>query len=156
MSFFGLTRGTQIISCNSQIINSSITTSSIDMNSQVITSIGTPVNPNDSVPKNYIDNLIAIKIITLSGTNYTTILPNLSGDLTISIVSLVTNGPCGKFFICKADQNNNTAHSIRVNSSSGTTTLEKLQIRWLANTGIQLSKTGINYDGQYRIKYIEN
>jgi len=126
------------------------------MNSQVITSIGTPVNSSDSVPKNYVDNLIAIKIINLTGTNYTTILPNTSGDLTISVVSLVTNGPCGKFFVCKSNPNNVEANITRINSSAGTTSLEKLQIRWLPNSGIELYKTGNGYDGQYRIKYISN
>lgn len=153
MSFFGFTRGTQIITCNSQI-----TESNIDMNGEVITSHGTPVNGTDVVNKDYVDSVtggtgIPETTITLTGTAYTTALSTLSGTLIVLVKNIVTNGPTAIFLMSKAESTREPNINTYVNSP-GLTTEERLQVRWDPSTFIEIRKTDINYDGQYKIKYI--
>lgn len=147
---YGLTRGTQIITCNSKI-----TKSSIDMNGNTITSIGNITNGTDAVNKNYVDSLIGITTVTLSSTSYTTILNFLEGDFIIQVKNIISGGPSAKFMVTKSDPSKGM-HCIRLNSSAGLITLEKLELRWLVSGYIELRKTDVNYDGQYRVKYISN
>ena len=157
---FSYTRGSQIIECGSIISNSSITTSSIDMNGGVITSGGTPINPGDLVTKQYADSLtstgsgIPTSVITLTDTNYTNILPTvLNGTIQLFIKNIISGGPSGSFNLSKSEAIRDTSYT-RNSSSAGITTSERLEIRWLPNTCIELRKTGDNYNGTYSIKYI--
>lgn len=155
---FAFTRGRIIAECNSTITDSSITNSTIDMNGGIITSAGTPINGTDVANKDYVDSVssgIGIIIITLTNTFYTTILSNQEGNLQLYIKNLVTNGPSASFTLSKSEPSRQTSY-VRTTSSSGLNTLEKLDIRWNPNSGVELKKTGINYDGDYQIKYILN
>lgn len=156
---FAFTRANHIIDCNGQILNSSISSSSIDMNNSVIINHNTPVNGTDVVNKDYVDNSVSNGVstilINLSGTAYTTILSDTEGDIYISVKNIVTGGPSASFQLSKSDQLKHM-HYIRMSSSAGTSTEERLNIRWEPSSNIELRKTGLNYDGQYRIKYIKN
>lgn len=157
---FSISRGNHIIDCNGKVINSSIENSTIDMNGGVITSHGTPANPTDVVNKQYVDNLtstgIPLLVITLSSINYTNILPTvLSGDIFISVKNIVSGGPSASFQLTKSESSKYPSYT-RMSSSAGMTTQEKIDVKWDPGINIQIRKTGQNYDGDYKIKYILN
>ncbi len=144
-----------------KIRNSSITTSSIDMNSGVITSHGTPIADTDVVNKLYIDNRIRTYTINLTGTSPSNLIipPStniLKGDLTISIISISSpGGPSAKFFLSKSHQSlEGSVH--RISTSAGFTTQERLRIEWNSASTPVVYKTGINYDGVYQVFLIPN
>lgn len=143
---------------NACITNGKIHNSSIDMGGGVITNHSTPINPTDVVNKDYADNLqsnLPFIVVTLSSTFYTSILNTFKGNYTIIITNIIENGPCATFSISKRNPNKLSSY-IRTSSDAGETTLERLDIRWNANSPIELHKTGLNYDGDYKIVYIEN
>lgn len=147
-----LSRSNAIIDCGGKITNSTI-----DMNGDVITNHGTPTNGTDVVNKDYVDSStggVPSISVTLTGTNFTTILSAQSGVFQIYIKNVVTDGPSGAFSLCKSEATRETSF-FRFASSPGATTEERLDIRWSPNSGIELRKTGVNYDGDYNIKYIE-
>ncbi len=154
MSFFGFSRGTNIIDCNGLVTNSSISNSSIDMNGGVITSHGTPVNGTDVANKDYVDSkTLPVANISLLGTVYSTAINVQSGSLILLVKNLVSDGPSATFLLSK-NEPSREASVFRMTSSDGVATNEKLEIRWFPSTGIELRKTGLNYDGQYTIKYL--
>ena len=146
---------------NSRIRNGSIYTTTIDMGNGVITTHGTPVSGLDVVNKDYCDNnnsgsSIPSFNITLSGQTWNNILPTTyEGDITLSVKNSVSNGPSARFSLCKSEASRQ-ASIIRWNSMAGLTTEERLEVRWLANSGIEIRKNGPGYDGSYTIKYILN
>jgi hypothetical protein len=160
---FAMFSGTANITCNSTVSNSTIITSSIDMNGAVITNGGTPVNPGDLVNKAYADALvisasgsvISTVTVTLTSTTYTTVISNTVGCFTISVKNVITGGPCATFTLTKnvASKGGNIT---RTSSSAGLNTYERLSMLWAVNGGIQLKKTGTNYDGTYTCKIISN
>lgn len=154
---FAISRGTHIVDCNGQVNNSSISNSTIDMNGGTITSHGTPVDGSDVANKDYVDGLLVGGVpfvtITLVGVLYTTIISTQSGSIMLLIKNLVTNGPAATFLLSKSEAGREPSVA-RFTSSDGLNTNEKLDVRWDPNNGIELHKTGFNYDGQYRIKYI--
>lgn len=154
---FAISRGTFFVDCNGKVNNSSITNSSIDMNGGVITGHGGPVNGTDVVNKDYVDNTliggIPTTTITLTGITFSLIIGDQSGSLLLLIKNLIPNGPSATFLLSKSEPGREPSIS-RFTSSDGLGTNEKLDVRWLPNSGIQLRKTGMNYNGQYRIKYI--
>lgn len=160
---FAMFSGTANITCNSTVSNSTITTSSIDMNGAVITNGGTPVNPGDLVNKAYADALvisasgsvISTVTVTLSGTTYTTVIGNTSGSFIISVKNVISGGPCATFTTSKNDPSQ-FSNNVRTTSSAGLNTYERLNIQWPVNGGIQIHKTGTHYDGTYTCKIISN
>ena len=155
MSAFG--RGKYILECGSSVTNSGITNSSIDMNGGVITTAGTPVNPTDVANKAYVDATATAvtTTITLTGTAYTVISPLTSGQARISVKNVVPYGPSGSFETTKSESTMGAEYT-RLTLSHGLTTGEALDISWPSGSGIKLKKTGVNYDGQYRIKLYIN
>lgn len=159
MSGISLMRGNFYLDCNAKIMNSSvnssrISASSIDMNGAIITNTGTPIQPTDSVNKAYVDNAVgntssAIQV-TLTGTNYSTIISSTSGSVIIVIKNIIANGPCATFNISK-NSSSVSGNPLRLTSSAGLVTFEKLMIKWDAGSPLQLKKTGSNYDGVYNI-----
>lgn len=144
---------------NSIIKNGKVLNSDIDMSTKVISSHGTPLQSTDVVNKTYCDQntagVLPIIHINLVSTNWENVLPIQSGDLEISVFSTVQNGPCGKFLVSKNDSNRHSS-IVRTMSFAGTTTNERLEIRWRPFEPIQLRKTGLQYNGQYRIRYSLN
>jgi len=155
MSFFGFSRGSNIIDCNGLVTNSSVTNSSIDMNGGVITSHGTPLNGTDVVNKDYVDNnaLIPVATVNLLSTVYSTIINIQSGSIIVLVKNVVSDGPAATFLLSK-NEPSREASVFRMTSSDGVLSQEKLEIRWFPSTGIEIRKTGVNYDGQYKVKYI--
>lgn len=144
---------------NAFIKNGRIHNTTISMASKVITSHGTPVNTLDVVNKSYCDNntslVTPITTVFLSGTLWTQVLSDLTGDASISVFSEVPNGPCGSFIITKNSASRHPA-IVRTSSVSGSITNERLEIRWRPNLGIEIRKNGPIYDGAYRVKYLLN
>lgn len=136
----------------STIQQSGITTSTLDMNSQTITSVADPVNPQDAATKNYVDKVGSIYEITLTATNWTLVTSNfLKGSLIVSISNNELDGPNATFHMVKSEPTR-PKNSNRLSAAPGLTTGEQLQSRWEPSTGIEIRKTGINYDGSYIVK----
>lgn len=156
---FGFFRGNGVLTCNSQISNSQITTSTIDMNSGVITSHGAPVNGSDVVNKTYVDSLTTSGIpsvtVTLTNTAYSSVLSATSGMIILLIKNQVTNGPSAVFMIGKSESTQEPAFFKPIDKQ-GLTSGEHLELKWDTGTGVQMRKTGNNYNGNYDVKYILN
>lgn len=94
--------------------------------------------------------------ITLTGTSDTVIPGNVFGyynqkSFGISVVSNVTNGPNAIFFVSKnSNEVNGNVHTTR---SNGATTGERLKLTWGINSLLTLSKTGVNYNGNYTLTF---
>lgn len=151
MSFLGFTKS------NSKIQNGYISNSDIDMNTKVITNHGSPSTGTDVVNKTYCDanNKLPIFNTTLNSTSWTNILIDQEGVFTVTVRNGMSGGPCGSFQLAK-NHPSRGASIVRYSSSAGITTEERLEIRWLPGSGIDLRKTGVNYDGTYTVNYIEN
>jgi len=148
----------QNVNVNSSTISSSaITTSTLDMDNKNITNVKNPINPQDAATKAYVDALgIYILDINLLGSDFVVISneiygPFMKGSYTITITNIILNGPAATFNVSK-NEISQPGHVVRTTSSPGLITLEGLRIRWQPNRGIELQKTGMNYDGTYRIK----
>lgn len=140
---------------NSTIINGQILSSKVDMDNEKITRLADPTVNSDAVTKYYCDQNVSgfsTITVTLTSTSWTMILLNTSGSYDIIISNIIADGPCGKFTILKSGASRNASIQ-RWGSCSGTTTNERLEMRWLPNSGIELRKNGVNYDGTYRIRY---
>ena len=144
---------------NSTIINGVISSSTVDMDGGVITSHGTPISPTDVPNKAYVDAVSAASIpslnVNLSGVSWVEILTGQTGIFSITVKNMITNGPSASFSIAKNEATRQAAIT-RNNSCAGLTTEERLEIRWLPSTGIELRKNKIGYDGTYRVQYLEN
>ena len=144
-----------------QVVNSAINTSSIDMDSGVITGHSEPVNSTDVVNKNFLDMRIGIVDIALSGTTPTTITyngnPLLTGDLFISVFHTTTslNGPTGKFALSKSISTLDGSIS-RLSMSPGLSNTTTISMTWTAGDSPAISKSSADYDGDYRIAIIAN
>jgi hypothetical protein len=146
----GQVQNLNILSCT--MGNSSINTSSLDMNMANITSVKDPINNQDAATKKYVDNLeIILKSITLSGTSYTEISTNVKGSYIITISNEILNGPSAIFHITKSETTRN-AHIVRTVASPGYMSNVFLELTWNPNSTILLKKTGNQYDGSYKVK----
>jgi hypothetical protein len=152
---FAFTRGTHYLDCNSVVTNSSITNSSIDMNGGVITNHGTPVNGTDVVNKDYVDSIAGtgnpVYTVTLTGTAYTLVVNLFKGVVRMQVKNIVTNGPSASFELSKSESSQDPSY-VRTMSSAGIGTNERLHARWIPGSGIEIKKSGVNYDGQYKVK----
>ena len=153
MSIVGFSRS------NSKVENGNIYNSKIDMNGGIITNHNIPINGTDVVNKNYCDSRSSSSIpsfnTSLSGIIWTNILLDQDGDFEISVKNMIPGGPCAKFILSK-NEPSRQASIVRVTSCAGITTEERLEIRWLANDGIDIRKNKPNYDGTYLVKYVSN
>lgn len=143
---------------NSIIKDGQILSSKIDMDGEKITSVADPTANQDAVTKLYCDlnssSGIPTLTVTLTGTSWTQVLLDQFGTFDIIISNVVTGGPCGKFTLMKSEASRNASNQ-RWGSSAGSTTFERLEMRWLPNIGIELRKNGVNYDGSYRLRYFK-
>jgi hypothetical protein len=141
-----------LIITNTSISNSVITTSSLDMNLANITSVKDPINLQDAATKKYVDDLYIVYVdVTLSGTSPTIISSNLKGTYRINVTNSIINGPSAAFDVTKNEASNN-AHIIRTVACPGISSYTTVNVLWPPNTGIQLYKTGNDYDGNYLVK----
>lgn len=132
--------------------NCSISTSSLDMNNQNITSVKDPVQQQDAATKQYVDDLgIRFNETTLNGTTPNVIFDDKTGSFIVTITNIIIDGPSGIFHVTKNRQGSES-HIVRTVAAPGWSTNTLLQITWPPNSGILLSKTDNNYNGQYRIK----
>jgi hypothetical protein len=146
----GQVQNLNITSCT--IGNSSINTSSLDMNMANITSVKDPINNQDAATKKYVDNLeIILKSITLTGTSYTEISTNVKGSYIVTISNEILNGPSAIFHVTKSETTRN-AHIVRTVASPGYMSNVFLELSWNPNSTILLKKTGNQYDGSYKVK----
>jgi hypothetical protein len=148
---------------NYKITDGIINNSYIDMNNQDLINIRDPVNPQDAVPKWYVDDIVTpggpvtfpTLTFTLTGTNATSIIGSTVGSYTLSITSSSTGAPMAKFELLKNDPTKN-ASITRKMSSCGINTKERLNCTWNPAEAIKVYKDGSNYDGTYEVTYIPN
>lgn len=146
---FSLSRGNNVIECNGAVSNSAI-----DMNGGVITNHAEPSNGTDVVNKNYVDSSIPpVSVFSLNGTSLSLLVQLESGSVMIVVKNIIYNGPAATFLASKSESHREPSIS-RFTSSSGMNTQEKLVLTWNPGEGINIRKTGINYDGEYRAKII--
>ena len=159
MNTFAFTKANHIIDCGGKVRNAYIDNTDIDMAGKVITSHGTPLNPPDVANKQYVDDIAASVIksttVTLTGTNYSLINSDLSGDLQVSIKNLIPGGPSASFTLVKSESGRQPSYT-RSGSSAGISTNERLDVKWDPGDGLSLKKTGINYNGTYQIRIVKN
>lgn len=105
---------------------------------------------------NVIDNFQYVNTqTTINLTNSTAIPGNTFGYYTqksfgLSVVSNITNGPNAIFFVSKNTNTvNGNIYSIRSNGLTG----EQLNLSWGINSLLTLSKTGVNYNGDYTLTF---
>lgn len=68
----------------------------------------------------------------------------------LSVKSNITNGPNAIFFVSKnSNEVNGNVYSIRSNGLTG----EQLNLSWGINSLLTLSKTGVNYNGNYTLTF---
>lgn len=136
----------------SSIGSCSITTSSIDMNMQNITSVKDPIQPQDAATKKFVEDLeITFAIINLNGQSQTLISNLLQGSYIIKVNNIVMNGPTAIFNVTKSEASRN-AHIVRITATPGYNSNNTLVLTWPPNSGIYLQKTGTTFDGSYRVK----
>ena len=153
-SIFGFSKS------NSKIQNGSVYDSAIDMQNRIITNHGVPTSNTDVVNKFYCDNnsnnVIPSFNITLTSNLWTTdVFLSQEGLFKITVKNGMSGGPCASFEVAK-NHPSRGASIIRHSSGAGILGEERLEIRWLPNSGIDLRKTGTNYDGTYIVTYIQN
>lgn len=135
----------------STIQNSAINTSSLNMNSANITNVANPINPQDAATKNYVDIIGRVYEITLTGTAYTLVTNQyLKGAVMISVSNNVANGPSATFQAVKSESTR-PSNNVRIVGSPGLSSGEQLLLKWDANTGIEIKKTGTSYNGAYKV-----
>ena len=92
--------------------------------------------------------------ITLTGTNYTNLIPNLIGRgcfvLSIGSGRNNINTPCAIFIICKSSPTLNSVALVRLSSSSGTSNCT-LSIKWDINSSPSVNKSNNNHNGSYYV-----
>lgn len=150
----------------SQVVNffgGSIWNTKIDMHNKELTNLPDPVNPQDAVNLQTLENYVSTQItqsletfnkleISLSGTNNQLILNKLTGSYIIKVWSNEENFPITIFHIVK----NNTIHQILGNKLSQITGENNtvLNLTWASNQGIYLNKSTSFCDGIYTIQFI--
>lgn len=142
---------------NSIIKDGQILSSKIDMDGEKITSLADPTAGSDAVNKTYCDQNLSgnpIVTITLTGTSWTQVLLDQYGTFDIIVSNIVVGGPCGKFTVMKSESSRNASIQ-RWGSSAGSNTFERLEMQWPQNSGLELRKNGVNYDGSYRLRYFK-
>ena len=136
---------------NTSISNCIITTSSLDMNLENITSVKNPILPQDAVTKDYCDNNSTFNptSVDLSGTTATLISSNFIGIFTIRVQNLISNGPCATFNVIK----NNVSKYAQITRTSASAGIggTTLALTWDIGSPIYLYKTNSLYDGAYSI-----
>lgn len=146
----GQVQNVNITSCS--IGNSIITTSSLDMNMENITSVKDPINNQDAATKKYVDNLeIILRNFTLIGTSTTEISTNQKGSFVVTVSNQILNGPTAIFHVTKSEAVRN-AHIVRTAASPGYMSNVFLEILWPPNSSLLLKKTGNQFDGTYKVK----
>lgn len=157
MSYFAKFKGAII---GGIVKNVSITQSQLDMNLSNITQVADPINNFDAANKKYVDFQLFQSIryleLNLTGTNnYITIAPDLYGSFYITVTGKDEGSPTAVFAISKNHRDNSLNNNgNRISNYSGYNTQEQIIIRWLNNSGIQIAKSGNNYNGVYIIKII--
>jgi hypothetical protein len=132
--------------------NVEITNSSLDMNGSLITSVQDPVLQQDAATKNYVDTLTGYLNVSLYATNYSLVSGKLKGSIQLIIEAIVEDGPCGTFLLSKS-KSSKEANIVRQTSSPGdSSNKEQLNVRWSPGLGIELRKTNLGFDGNYKIR----
>lgn len=143
---------------NTNILHSSIRTSSIDMlsssgNYQNITSVADPNDQYDAANKRYVDFIGVRGSFDLIGTTPTLISGNIKGSYLIMITNLVLNGASATFVATK-NESSNEAQVNRTSLCPGYGSFTTLNIIWPIGGGIYLQKSDSYYDGSYYVKII--
>jgi len=136
------------------LTNSSVTTSSIDMNLQNITSVKDPILPQDAATKKYVDSAISsyynTYLVTLTGTGVSDAVSLPPGGWYVSVTGTIPGGPVATWTIAKS-MTSGDASIFRLASSTSTSG-ETLILTWSPSSPLRVHKTGSNYDGAYSVK----
>lgn len=145
---------------NSKIKYGEISTTPIDMEFKDLINVRNPIQPQDAVPKSYVDSLTSTTsnyqelTITLTDMNPTIFYGALTGVYTFVIQSTDSYGPKAKFNVAKNDQSK-IANIQRTINSPGINNCN-LQITWNANVGIGVYKNTTDYNGNFTVSIIDS
>lgn len=134
------------------IDNVVITDSNIDMNNNKITTLGDPTLEQDAVNLRFLNTMLKKKVVTLSGSSFSTIDTVTRGAYNIAIYpdesTGAVNGPAATFSVSKSKASKQMG-CMRMTSAPADITKEQLELQWLPNSSLELKKTNTNYDGDY-------
>jgi hypothetical protein len=119
-----------------------------------------PVLPSDTATKDYVDLQISQRMqmrfggvtVLLSGTQWAPVAAQKPGSYTVNIVAEKDGAPTASFHISKSSSSA-AAHVVRMTSSSGKDTGEKLELEWPEGSKILLRKTGVFHDGKFLVDF---
>ncbi len=143
------------------ITDSSIITSTLDMNFQNITSVKDPMLPQDAATRKYVDKTIdqinqnfesffAGYELSLSGVAYSDVIHLQSGSYLVTVTALRDGYPTAVFAVSKGSESI-AGHVQRLTATPGLDTKEMLDMQWPTGGLLMLRKTGPGYDGDYRV-----
>ena len=140
---------------NTDIKDSNITTSTIDMNLQNITNVKDPILDQDAATKKYVDDRVIFTTtdVNLTGTTGSLVFQLTSGSYLVKVDNIVTGGPNGLFNITK-NEAANCGQTNRMAAATGTSTGTTVLMEWGINSDLYLRKTDDSYDGTYRVVII--
>ena len=141
--------------------DSSITTSTIDMNFNNITSVKDPIRPQDAATRYYVDSTIediSQKIentfsgiaINLQGIEYTPIAHLQPGSFLVTVNPPSDGYPTAVFSISKGSEEMG-GHVAVITAHGGRDTYERLELQWPSGGTLMIRKTGPGYNGEYII-----
>lgn len=137
------------------VSNCAITTSSLDMALQNITSVKDPIQPQDAATKKFVDDLgIVIKKFRLEGIDFTDTGSSEFGTYIISVKPEDPNGPTAIFNVSKMSPSS-PAHIVRTVATPGLAPPDDramLLLKWDPNENIMIRKTHSTFNGIYIIK----
>lgn len=142
---------------NTDISQSRIVDSTIDMNNRPIENVQDPIFPQQSATKNYVDSMAISSVcqsVILQSTSASVIESPRYGSFKITIQGPTERSPTAIFVLSRPTMQT-TASRMVVASSAGCFDMTQpptyLLLYWEMNQTMMLSKTNDSFDGTYKV-----
>ncbi len=150
----------QYLHSNQRITGGKIVNTPIDMSgNHTIINVPLPTQSTDVATKEYVDNatsnLATAVNIPLLGISPIMISNQKTGNFYIKITpaSNLSGAPMLTSFIAKNDAQDNEFAQVDLINLLGKASSERLLFTWESNSNIYLSKSDVNYDGNYLVSF---